>query len=129
MATARAAALSPEFQAGCPQQDWLSGTITSHPAASSNVNAAMPALGRMASIKQVTNNPTLGFLRDDRAEEDMAKKTGPLLLDGFGFNQQPGRIGGRDITLKSPAIDKIFHRLSIAIKHRAVSGFQQPLLL
>jgi hypothetical protein len=54
-ASASAPALSPEFQAGWPQQVWVSGTITSQPAVSSSFRAAKPMLGRIRSTRQVTN--------------------------------------------------------------------------
>jgi hypothetical protein len=44
-ASASAPALSPEFQAGWPQQVWVSGTMTSQPAVSSSFRAAKPMLG------------------------------------------------------------------------------------
>jgi hypothetical protein len=55
---AMALGASPEFQAGWPQQVWVSGTTTSQPAVSSSFIAAKPMRGRIRSTRQVTNRPT-----------------------------------------------------------------------
>jgi hypothetical protein len=62
-ASATAPGASPEFQAGWPQQVWVSGTMTSQPAVSSSFRAAKPMRGRIRSTRQVTNSPTRLFAK------------------------------------------------------------------
>ena len=61
-AIARAATLSPELYAGCPQQDCAMGTETLQPAFCKSLAVAKPTEGLVKSTRHVANRPTDGGL-------------------------------------------------------------------